>query len=302
MPEFHRDLVSVCFAEAYGGERVPGELSDVELGALLRLQLKMAENMGLFLLANPVSDVSEDALHEDAGITVAEALARMRCSGDIRQRALFAEALSETRAVDDEIAYELLRFLEAAIKNVCEDEMVELSVVRAFDALVPWLSRSTIEPERVSAIGEYVKSIVEGWISSVNPDGSWTGVSHKVGISRAALTSAAYIPGIRVSAEQIDSCYLRYVMRERSADVRTELLRIEARCAHYTDIEVDYAAGDIAFLVDVLNGDISPEKRIDACTALFDVLLQLYALDLMEIIDFDSGPEPDAPGTEYPRA
>ncbi|MDE6652920.1 MAG: hypothetical protein K2K37_00845, partial [Muribaculaceae bacterium] len=108
--------------------------------------------------------------------------------------------------------------------------------------------------------------------------------------------------GYVVRAELIDRCYRRYAMKEKSEDLTTELQLIAARCAHYTDIEVDYAAGDISFLVDVLNGDISPEKRIDACTAMFDVLLQLYALDLMEIIDFDSGHDPGAPGAEYPRA
>ena len=106
------------------------------------------------------------------------------------------------------------------------------------------------------------------------------------------------IPGYVVRADVIDRCYLRYVMKEDPSDLPTELLRIAARCAHYTDIEVDHADADIAFLTDALNGDIPTEMRFEAYTALFDILLQLYAIDLMDTIDVD----PESPGKAYPLA
>ena len=133
-------------------------------------------------------------------------------------------------------------------------------------------------------------------------DGSWPDLSDTEALERCRVMADVAIPGYVVRAELIDRSYLRYVMKENPADLHTELLRIAARCAHYTDIEVDYAEADIAFLTDVLNGDISEETSLDVYGIMFDVVHQLYALDLMANVDFDSGPDPESTGTAYPRA
>lgn len=295
MTESHRGLVEYCFNVAFAADCEPSHMGDARLAALLRLRLRIISNFGLYVLANPDTDIAPEALQEAMEPFISEVLSRARRSREMSEdRAMLVEALSECRSAgcdSDEVREEIARFVSDAACERCVDGRIGIAVLQATGTNI--LS---------AADRAFTMKILRGWISLMAQDGSWPGLSDTEALERCRMLADVAIPGYVVHAEQIDRCYLRYVMKENPADLSTELLLIAARCAHYTDIEVDYADADIAFLVDVLNGTIPDEMRIEACTALFDVLLQLYAIDLMEILDFNSGPEPGAPDTEYPRA
>lgn len=294
MTESHRGIVDYCFNVAFA-DCEPSRMDCTQLAALLRLRLRIISNFGLYVLANPDTELTAETLRGTMSPIISEVLSRLVCRQDVSEdRALLVEALAECRSAgcdSDETHEEVARFVSDAARTRSVDGSIGLAVLQA------------VGTNNLSAVDRaFALNILRGWISSMAPDGSWPGLSDREALERCRMLADVAIPGYVVRAELIDRCYRRYAMKEKSEDLTTELQLIAARCAHYTDIEVDYAAGDISFLVDVLNGDISPEKRIDACTAMFDVLLQLYALDLMEIIDFDSGHDPGAPGAEYPRA
>ncbi|MDE6693852.1 MAG: hypothetical protein K2K05_10745 [Muribaculaceae bacterium] len=295
MTESHRGLVDYCFNVAFAADCEPSRMGDVHLAALLSLRIRIISNFGLYVLANPDTGITPEALLETMEPLISEALSRTRrCQELSEDRTLLVKALSECRSAgcdSGETHEEIARFVSDAARARSVDGRIGLAVLQA------------VGTNNLSAVDRaFALKILRGWISSMAPDGSWPGLPDREALERCRMLADVAIPGYMVHGELIDSCYRRYAMKEKSADLTTELQLIAARCAHYTDIEVDYADADIAFLVDALNGDIPAEMRIDACTAMFDVLLQLYALDLMEIIDFDSGHDPGAPGTEYPRA
>ncbi|MDE6693505.1 MAG: hypothetical protein K2K05_08990 [Muribaculaceae bacterium] len=295
MAETHRRLVDACFRVAFCSECDPSRMSDALLAALVRLRVRLINNFGLYILANPDADLTVESLEEALNALVEEALSRSQSYWELsEERATLVAALSECRrvCVDVEaVNEELARFVTDAARERRNDGVFGRTVLQLAGTVRLQAS------DRAFALW-----ILRGWISSMTTDGSWPDLSDTEALERCRMMADVAIPGYVVRSELIDCCYLRYVMNENPADMHTELLRIAARCSHYTDIEVDYAEADIAFLTDVLNGDISEETSLDVYGIMFDVVYQLYALDLMENIDFDSGPDPESPGTAYPRA
>lgn len=297
MTESHRGLVDYCFNVAFADGCAPSEIDDAHLAALLRLRVRIISNFGLYVLANPDVRISAEALQDTIDPLISDALSRVSRFREMSEdRALLIETLSECRAIgwDSEVVREeIARFVSDAARVRCVDGHTGLAVLQA--AGTDAISGS----DRAFAL-----SILGGWLSSMTHDGSWPGVTLTEALERCRMLAEVAIPGFVVRAEQIDRCYLRYVMKENPADLHTELLRIKARCSHYTDIEVDYADADIAFLAGALQSakDMPAGMRAEACCALYDVLIQLYALDLMEDIEYRHSPDPDSPGTEYPRA
>lgn len=295
MTESHRRLVDACFRMAFPDECVPSRMSDSLLAAMMRLRVRLVNNFGLYILAYPDAGLTAESLEESLNALVEEALSRLQSYRKLtEERASLAAALSECRrvCVDVEaVNEELARFVTEAAREQRTDGAVGRIVLQlAGTVRLPAYDRA------------FALRILRSWISSMTADGSWLNLTEIEALERCRMLADVAIPGYVVRAELIDRCYMLYVMKENSADLHTELLRIAARCAHYTDIEMDYADADIAFLTDVLDGNIPEETCLDVYGTIFDVLLQLYALDLMETIDFDSGPDPESPGTVYPRA
>lgn len=295
MTESHRQLVDACFRMAFPDECVPLLMSDSLLAAMMRLRVRLINNFGLYVLANPDADLIVEPLEKSLNPLVEDAFSRLQSYRKLtEERALLAAALSECRRVCvdvEEVNEELARFVTDAAREQRTDGVVGRIVLQlAGTVRLPAYDRA------------FALRILRSWISSMTADGFWLNLTEVEALERCRMLADVAIPGYVVHAELIDRCYMRYVMKENPADLHTELLRIAARCAHYTDIEKDYADADIAFLTNVLDGNISEETCLDVYCTMFDVLLQLYALDLMETIDFDSGPDPDSPGTAYPRA
>ncbi len=289
MTEEQVRMAMECFALAFRRGMEPEVMGDAELAALLRLQGRVAGDFGLYVLADPGTGLEAADFQAVLDRGFSEAVARMgRCPdlrgrvpfvgalSDLLGRVPFVGALSESSGFGDEVAEALVRFVEDAAASRCDDERVRQAAVRAFDALQPWLAKAPVAKGRVAAMRKYVVAVLRGWCRSMNPDGSWDGVTDGDAVGRAALLSVTAITGVRIGAEMIDRCYLRYVMKDEDGALPAVLGRMEARCVHYTDIEAECAAADLAILGDALGGELTLAGRLEACSTLYNVMLQLF--------------------------
>ncbi len=288
MTEEQVRMVMECFALAFGGGVDPAVMGDAELAAFLGLQARVAGDFGLYVLADSGSGLEAADFQAVLNRCLSVAVARMGRCPDLRGRVLFVGALSdllrrvpvgalsESRGFGDEVAGALVRFVEDAAASRCDDEVVRQAAVRAFDALQPWLAKAPVAKGRVAAMRKYVVAVLRGWCRTMNQDGSWDGVTDGDAVERAALLSGTAISGVRIGAEMIDRCYLRYVMKDEDGALPAVLGRMEARCVHYTDIEAECAAADLAILGDALGGELTLAGRLEACSTLYNVMLQLF--------------------------
>ena len=97
MTESHRGIVDYCINVAFA-DCEPSRMDYTQLAALLRLRLRIISNFGLYVLANPDTELTVETLRVTMYPLISEVLLRLVCRQDVSEdRALLVEALSECR-------------------------------------------------------------------------------------------------------------------------------------------------------------------------------------------------------------